>query len=120
MKKVKIILTILTIILFVSNYAICNYFYPTDSDSDVSGWWGLKSNLYAVIVALAFLSANIGAKGVVRFFFSVGVGFALSNVIDKVYFNVMEFTNSDIYMIITTILISSFDFYKHSKYRKIP
>jgi len=118
MKKVKITLIIAAIVLFVSNYEICDYFYPTMSKADLRGWWYLKSNIYAVIVALVFLSSSIGTRGILRFFLDVGIGFAVANVIDKVYFNVREFTDSDIIMIIVVILISAFDAYKNSKYKK--
>ena len=118
MKEVKIILAILAISLFFSNYYICNYFYYVDGVLDANGWWGLKSNIYAVIIALTFLSANVGEKGIIRFIFSIGVGLAIANVIDKCYFDVIEFTKSDIIMIVATVLISAFDYYKTQKHNK--
>jgi hypothetical protein len=118
MNKLKITLVISAILLFVFNYDICDLFYPTDSKMDIRGWWFLKSNIYAVIVALSFLAANIGQKGILRFILSIGIGFAISNVIDKWYFDVREFTTADIYMIIVTVLISGYDWYKTSKYYK--
>jgi hypothetical protein len=118
MKEAKIILIIIAITLFVSNYAICDHFYFTDGILDSKGWWRLKSNIYAVIIATVFLSAQIGTKGLLRFVLSVGIGFTISNVIDKLYFNVLEFTQADIYMIIATLVISGYDWYKTSKYYK--
>jgi hypothetical protein len=64
------------------------------------------------------LTANIGQKGVLRFIVSIGIGLTLSSVIDKWYFDVREFTKTDIYMIIVTVLISGYDWYKTSKYYK--
>jgi hypothetical protein len=119
MEKVKKILIILAISLFIGNYHICNYFYPGNSQTDINNWWDLKSNIYAVIMMIVFLSAQIGTKGLLRFFLSIGVGFAISNVIDKCYFNVLEFTKADIYMIIITVLFSFYDWFKNSKYYKI-
>ena len=118
MEKVKTTLIILAISLFISNYYICDYFYPGNSQTDINNWWDLKSNIYAVIMMIVFLSAQIGSKGILRFILSVGVGFAISNVIDKCYFNVLEFTTVDIYMIIVTVLVSGYDWYKTSKYYK--
>jgi hypothetical protein len=118
MGKVKKILIILAISLFICNYHICNYVYPGNSQTDINNWWDLKSNIYAVIMMVVFLSAQIGTKGFLRFILSVGVGFAISNVIDKLYFSVIEFTTSDIYMIIITLLVSGYDWYKSSKYYK--
>lgn len=101
-QKVKIFLVIVSVILFVSNYQICEYFYP----KDVEKWWGLKSNIYAVIVGLVFASASIGVKGVLRLVLNIGLGLAISNIIDKCYFNVLEFRYNDIIMIVLTISFS--------------
>ena len=118
MEKVKILLIILAVSLFIGNYHICNYFYPGNSQIDINNWWDLKSNVYAVIIAIVFFSAQIGTKGLLRFILSIGVGFAISNAIDKIYFNVLEFTTADIYMIIITLLVSGYDWYKSSKFNK--
>lgn len=101
-QKVKIFLVIVSVILFVSNYQICEYFYP----KDVEKWWGLKSNIYAVIVGLVFASASIGVKGALRLVLNIGLGLAISNIIDKCYFNVLEFRYNDIIMIVLTISFS--------------
>ena len=106
MKKVKIVIIILTIILFCFNYQICEYLYP----KDLKLWWGLKSNIYAVIVALTFYSSSIDTKGVVKLILSIGVGLAVSNVIDKVFFNVLDFRYNDIIMIVLTIGFSTLNF----------
>lgn len=118
MTGVKIILVIIAIALFVGSYSICNYFHYTEGNVDITAWWALKYNIYAVIIAIVFLSAQIGTKGLLRFVLSVGVGFAISNVIDKLYFDVLEFTQADIYMIAITLLVSGYDWYKSSKYCK--
>lgn len=110
-KIIKISLVILAITLFVGNYHICEYFHP----NDVTAWWDLKSNNYAIIIALCFLSCNIGSKGWLRFFLSVGVGLSISNVIDKIYFDVLVFTNSDYFMIIATLILSFWDARKSLK-----
>lgn len=115
MKGVKITLFLLALILFVSNYKICDYFYYNEEIKDIKLWWGLKSNIYAIIVALLFLGSSLGQKGWIRFILEVGVGFAISNVIDKVWYNVLEFTTSDIYMIIITISVASYNYYKDAR-----
>ena len=97
---------ILAIILFVSNYEICNFFYYNEDIKDVSKWWGLKSNIYAVILSIVFYTSAINTKGILRLILDIGFGFCLSNVIDKVFFNVLDFNYKDIIMIILTLCIS--------------
>lgn len=112
MKEVKIYLYILIIILFVSSYNICDYFYYNDEVKDVKLWWGLKSNIYAIIIALTFYASSINVKGVLRLVLNIGVGLAISNVIDKCFFNVLEFRYNDILMIILTVSFAVLDYLK--------
>lgn len=105
-RKVKIILLISSILLFILNYKICDLFYPEDIDK----WWGLKSNIYGVIMGLVFISSSIGTKGLVRLIFNIGIGFTTSNIIDKCYFNVLEFRYNDIIMIILTLCLSFYEY----------
>lgn len=102
MKKVKIIINIIAIILFVMNYQICELFYS----DDIKAWWSLKVNLYAVIIALVFISHSLETKGWLKFVLYVGVGFTISNVIDKVFFDIRVFTSMDLVMIITTFIFA--------------
>lgn len=115
MTEVKKILYSLAIILFVFNYSICDYFYYVNGVLDSKGWWGLKSNIYAVIVGLVFISSSIGTKGVLRLILNIGVGFTVSNIIDKCYFNVLEFRYNDIIMIILTVCLSLYEYLTNYK-----
>jgi hypothetical protein len=101
---------ILAILLFSFSYNICNYFYYNDEIKDISKWWGLKSNIYAVIMMLIFYASLINTKGVLKLILSIGVGFCVSNVIDKVFFNVLQFNYNDIIMIILTLCISFYQY----------
>lgn len=115
MKEVKITLYILALILFVLNYQICDYFYYNDEIKDIKKWWGLKSNIYAIIMMLVFLASKINTKGILKFILNIGIGLCISNVIDKVFFNVLVFTESDFYMIALTFLFSLYDYIKDFK-----
>lgn len=108
MKKVRIILNIIAILLFVLNYQICEFFYP----EDIKQWWALKVNLYAVIIALVFYSASINTKGWVKFVLYIGVGFSISSVIDKVFLDVRVFTSMDLLMIVITFIFASINLIK--------
>ncbi len=111
MEKVRIILTSLAVILFFSNYQICEYFYK----DDLNKWWDLKINIYALIIAIVFVSQSIGSKGWYRFVLDIGVGFSISSVIDKIYYNVNTFTTSDIYMILTTVAFATYNLINGNK-----
>ena len=110
MKGVKISLYTIALILFVSNYTICDFFYYNEEIKDIKKWWALRSNICAVIIMLVFYASLIGTKGVLRLILSIGVGLCISNVIDKVYFNVLDFTYTDIIMITLTICVSLYDY----------
>lgn len=115
MDVVKKLLYILAIFLFVSNYQICDYYYYNDEIQDLNKWWDLKCNIYAIIIMFVFLASLINSKGFLKFILSIGVGFCISNVIDKVFFNVLEFRYNDILMIILTFCFSYLDFLKNGK-----
>lgn len=97
------------------NYRICDYFYFVNGVLDSRGWWGLKSNIYALILALVFQSYSIGSKGLLRFILKIGTGLTITNVIDKIFFNVLEFTKQDLYMILFVVLLSLIDVINNNK-----
>jgi hypothetical protein len=115
---VKKLLYILAILLFVLNYQICDYFYYNEEIKDIKKWWDLKSNIYAVIMVFIFYGSILGSKGQLRFILSLGLGFCVSNVIDKVFFNVLEFRYNDTLMIILTICASLLDYLQNGKQNK--
>tara|TARA_R110000851_G_scaffold192583_1_gene343314 strand:- start:373 stop:732 length:360 start_codon:yes stop_codon:yes gene_type:complete len=110
MKEVKNLLYLLAIVLFLSNYQICDYFYYNDEIKDLKKWWGLRSNITATIIMLVFYASLINTKGVTRLILSICVGLCVSNVIDKVFFNVLYFNYKDIIMIILTICIATYNY----------
>ena len=115
MKEVKKILFIFCIILIVCNYSICDYFYYNDEIKNIKNWWKLKSIIYGIIIMLLFYASRINTKGLLKFVLSVGLGFCISNVIDKVFFNVLEFRYNDIIMIILTFCFATLDYLKNRK-----
>ena len=112
---VRNICYILACILFFSNYQICDYFYYNEEVKDISKWWGLKSNIYAVIMLLIFYGSIRHTKGYTRLILSIGLGLCFSNVIDKIFFNVLEFRYNDIIMIVLTVGYSVLDFLNKRK-----
>ena len=65
-----------------------------------------------VIIALVIISYSISMRGVLRFVLEVSAGLAISNVVDRLYFNVRNFTKADIIMIIATLLFAVIDYKK--------
>lgn len=110
---VKKVAYILAILLFCFSYNICDFFYYNDEIKDVSKWWGLKSNIYAVIMMLVFFASLLNTKGILKLILSIGFGLCLSNVIDKVFFNVLEFRYNDVIMILLTISFAFYDYLTH-------
>lgn len=110
-KKIKIILIVLAILLYVGNYQICEYVYPTD----IEKWWGLKVNIYAIIIALLFIVQTINTKGLFKLFATIGAGFAISSLIDKVWYNTRDFNYNDVFMIVITVGLALFEYLKNYK-----
>lgn len=65
----RLALAIIAVVLFVGNYYICDFFYG----NDIGKWWGLKQNIYNVIIAISFYLASLDKKGWLLFVLNVGV-----------------------------------------------
>ena len=112
-KKSKCLLVFTAFILFIGNYHICNYFYPTNSEADVSGWWDLKANIYSLVICLLFTYCSIGKKGLRNIVFSVFAGLAVSDCIDRFFFDIRSFNVKDI---VTIIITTAFAVYNNRKW----
>jgi len=93
-------------------YKICDFFYYNEQVKNIQLWWGLKSQLYALIIALTFYASSIKKRGFIKFILNIGIGFAVSNLIDKAFFSVLEFNENDIIMIILTVCFSVLNYLK--------
>jgi len=107
----RIALSIIAVVLFFSNYTICEIFYKNDLEK----WWGLKQNIYNVIIAICFYLAKNKPQGLLKFVLDVGIGFCVSNCIDRIFFDIKTFTREDVFMIVLTLLISYYDAYYATK-----
>ena len=114
----KLIVTVLSVLLFLFTYAICEYFYPGSDSSSVVGWWYLKVDIYLFLVGVCILIASMDKqkdKNILRLqkiITSIGVGFAFSNVIDRRVFNERDFGVNDLAIIIVIVLVSQIDLIK--------
>ena len=98
--------------MFSLNYQICEYFYPLNDDESIRLWWHLKNHIYGIVTATMLIASSMGVKGILRFVLDIGVGFTVSNVVDRLYFNTTQFTKADILMILLTFLFAIIDYKK--------
>jgi len=121
-KRLSII--ILVIAFFLGNYQICNYFYPLNDDESIRNWWFLKVDIYALIIAMLFILAaqkrtsNAKVRLIEKLIVNIGIGFTMSNFIDKRILGTREYTVSDIAMVVVVVLVSYYDFKKLNKIAK--
>lgn len=109
MKEVKTSLIVLAIILFISNYSICDYFYYNEEVKDIKSWWYLKCDIYGIIIMLLLFALDIGSRKWLKFIISIGLGLTISNVLDRLFFDTRVFNSSDIYMILVTVAFATFN-----------
>jgi len=63
-KKVKeykrVVYSALSILFFLANYHICQFFYPLDDEESVSNWWMMKEGRCLCCNNLFLLFSNDG------------------------------------------------------------
>ena len=121
-KRIAVITGI--VFFFVANYHICNYYYPIIDEESTELWWVLKMDIYALIVALCFILAslekttNIKINLIEKFITSLGIGLAISNVVDRHFKGIESYVTTDLMIVICIILVSFYDFKRLSKKAK--
>ena len=111
-RNLRIFLLVLAIFLIPLNFYVCEYFHPLCDEESIKSWWRLKESMYGAIIAIILISYSLTSKGILRFVLDIGVGLTVSNVIDRLYFNTIEFTKADMIMIIATFLFAIIDYKK--------
>lgn len=118
----KIFLSIIAVTLFPLAFWICGWAYPdhcSNSDSNMA-WWDLRLNLYAIIILLAFWIAIFKTTNKhERFLLSVGIGLSVSDVADRLYFNITQFNKEDVIMIVITLLVAYLECYTRFNVNKL-
>jgi len=78
-------------------------------------------DIYALIVALCFILAslerttNIKINLIEKFITSLGIGLAISNVIDRHFKGIESYVQTDIMIVACIFLVSFYDFRRLSK-----
>lgn len=111
----KLVVSILAVLLFGLGYQICSFFYPNfcKNPEAMEAWWDLRMNLYSALILLLFWLTNMknGHSKHVSFVLAIGIGLSISDVIDRLYFDITEFTYEDIGMIIITVIAAYIEAY---------
>jgi len=111
----------LSLFFFIANYHICWYFYPLDTEEHISNWWTMKVDIYCLVIALCYLSlirkksTNKRIAFIENFILSFGVGFAISNVIDRFLLDNRLFTWTSYYPLGILLFVSYFSAKKLNK-----
>ena len=109
MRLFKAILAVIAVLLFPFGYWICLYFYP----DDVVKFFDLRMNLYACILLLCFTVCRLQCnKKYLMFIFDIGIGMSGADILDRLYFDVTKFEDSDITMCFLVILGTLIDYNK--------
>tara|TARA_R110002020_G_scaffold221575_2_gene429706 strand:+ start:96 stop:431 length:336 start_codon:yes stop_codon:yes gene_type:complete len=108
----RVFLLVFIILLWLSSYEICEYFYS----NDLRAWWKLRTTLYSLIIALSFTLSSLNTKNkFVKFVLQIAIGFAYSDFIDRAFYNTREFRANDIVMILITFAFAIYDYKKNER-----
>ena len=111
----RVFYSTLSILFFLGNYHLCQYFYPLNDDESIRLWWLLKVDVYCLVIALCYLSISAkGAtdKGIIKiemFMYSFGVGLAVSNFIDRRLLGHRNFEWDSYYAVAIIAVVSYFN-----------
>lgn len=111
----KTILAIVILLLFLLNYHICNLVYG----DDLVKWWKLKLIIYTVMMGLCFALARIGTRRLIRFVLSLGIGFCIAGIFDRIFFDSQTYRWVDIIMVIITVITSYLECYGSKRSRPV-
>ncbi len=111
--KLKNLLIIISFIIWVGSSHICDYFYPTNSEYDINGYWELKKILYSVIIFLLLVFID-KLKNFISIIF---VAYVVEDITDRL-FGTTKFEWNDLLVLITTLIIITIKTYKYANSNK--
>lgn len=119
-KVMKLILSITSVLLFGLGFWICNLLYPDACGAQINQWWDMRMNIYAIILLTCFsVALSKEDNKHLRFVLSIGIGLSASDVIDRIFFNISQFTKEDVSMVIATFIISYVESYTNFSIKKL-
>ncbi len=118
----KLFLIILADIIFISSFWILKCYVPDAFDksieeqkykSAVNLFTDLRYSGYAIYGIICYMVAMFEYSNEsekyrlrVKYWLDIGIGFCLSDIVDRFYFNITKFTSEDVTMIALTFIIS--------------
>ena len=117
-KYLKLVVTILSVILFIAVYFICNLIYPENDPISIKGWWHLKTDLYLFLVVVWIGIASMDKQKdkdilrIQRIITSIGIGYGMANFIDRRFLHDREFGWNDLAIIVVIVLVSQINLIK--------
>lgn len=113
----KLILTIFSVILFCSSFLICKSIYPLafEDNEQAIKFTDLRYALYAIFGIMCYIIAELKYDKypkITKFVLDIGIGFCVSDIIDRFIFNIYTFQKEDIIMIFITISIATYYYFK--------
>ncbi|WP_298838835.1 hypothetical protein [uncultured Clostridium sp.] len=109
MKLIINILSVFSVLLFALNYNIANYILPYSINYD--GCTAIRYNIYALVIALFSICSLLEQTKFSKMILTIGIGFCVSDVIDRFIFNETDFKLiGDSIMILATIITALYKY----------
>lgn len=111
----RVFYSTLSILFFLGNYHLCQYFYPLNDDDSIRLWWLLKVDVYVLVICLCYLSISVkgsenkNVEKIEMFMYSFGVGLAVSNFIDRRFLDNVYFEWDSYYAVLLIAIVSYFN-----------
>jgi len=110
-KTYKVILASLVLLLWVSNYWICEYFYSSSKNE----WWALNLSIYNICIIISLLITSWETTGYYKILIEFITGLIIASVIDRVFSSTKTYTLSDLTMIFINITYALYNIIKIKK-----
>lgn len=111
---IKNILSVIAVLIFALNYQIAEFIHPESIDWDANNF--CRYNLYAVIIALFAYISTLEITKFSTMVLTIGIGFCLSDVLDRMLFNETHFKLiGDTIMILSTTIIAVYKYVRQGR-----
>lgn len=108
----KIILTILSFVIWIGSFWICEYFFS----ESIEYWWKLRMILYAVTYFLMTAANNISGKSKALLFFNyLFMGLIMEDITDRLFFDIRHWEPNDFIAIDFSLAIALFLTFKRKR-----
>lgn len=114
----RVILLILSFLLFSMNYYITNYYFPFDTDEQQRIWWINRLALLSLSFLFSILAFyNARNSNLTILIYDIGLGLLITDIYERWFYNEASFNISDLLLIFIPILIDIFKYLKIHKWK---